>query len=108
MEWSGFVRDTKGVALVEVKNIGTKGAFIRSVMPLMPQERFKLQIVVPQHDLLSIRAEVAWLRVSYADDSTLPCGMGIRFSRVSRGDREFICSAAKTAGKMGGTYDARK
>ena len=90
VEWSGLVRDTKGAALAEVKNIGTNGAFIRPVIPLMPQESFKLQIVVPQKNPLSIRAKVAWLRVSNAVDLTLPCKMGIRFIRVSKGDREFI------------------
>jgi Tfp pilus assembly protein PilZ len=76
--------------VAEMENIGTNGAFIRCDKPLRPKERFKLLIVAPNHSPLSASAEVAWLKVVCSDKDLPPCGMGIRFIRVSSTVRQFI------------------
>ena len=39
---------------------------------------------------LKANAEVAWLSVKCTEGGVPPRGMGIRFTRVSKSDREFI------------------
>ena len=92
VDWPALIQDTKGGIVAEMENISANGALIRCRMPLKPQERFKLHIVVPNHSPLIARAEVAWLSVNCTDNGVFPCGMGIRFTRVARRDREFISS----------------
>jgi hypothetical protein len=38
-------------------------------------------------------AEVTWLQVSCSQKGTLPCGMGVRFVRISKKDRSHISQA---------------
>jgi len=90
IEWAALVRDTTGIIVAEIKNISRSGAFIRCDVPLEPRKRFKLHILVPNHSPLKANAEVAWLSVKCTEGGIPPCGMGIRFTRVSKSDREFI------------------
>jgi len=90
IDWAALVRDTTGIIVAEIKNISRSGAFIRCDFPFEPRKRFKLHILVPNHSPLKANAEVAWLSVKCAEGGTPPCGMGIRFTRVSKSDREFI------------------
>ena len=90
IDWPAVVRYPNGSIVAELENISASGAFIRCVKPLRPKERFKLHVVVPNHRPLSASAEVAWLHVCCDDKDLPPCGMGIRFTRVARTDRQFI------------------
>lgn len=88
--WAAFVRDTTGIIVVEIENISLSGAFIRCDVPLEPMKRYKLHIIVPNHSPLNANAEIAWLGVRCTEGGIPPCGMGIRFTRVSKSDREII------------------
>ncbi len=92
VDWPVLIQDTKGGIVAEMENISTSGALIRCSMPLKPQEKFKLHIIVPNHSPLIARAKVAWLSVNCTENGVFPCGMGIRFTRVARRDREFLSS----------------
>ena len=104
VDWPAVVQHTCGGMVAEMENIGTNGAFIRCDKPLRPKERFKLLIVAPNHSPLSASAEVAWLQVVCSDKDLPPCGMGIRFTRVSSTARQFIrgfVAAQKKENKAG-------
>ena len=90
VDWPAVVQHTYGGMVAEMENIGTNGAFIRCHKPLRPKERFKLLIVAPNHSPLSASAEVAWLQVICSDKNLPPCGMGVRFTRVSGTVRQYI------------------
>jgi hypothetical protein len=85
-----MVQHTSGGMVAEMENIGANGAFIRCDKPLRPKEKFKLHIVAPNHSPLSASAEVAWLQVICSDKDVPPCGMGVRFTRVSSTVRQYI------------------
>jgi hypothetical protein len=85
--------------VAEMENIGTNGAFIRCDKPLKPKEKFKLHIVTPNHSPLSASAEVAWLQVLCVGKDVPPCGMGIRFTRVSSAVRQYIRTFVATQKK---------
>lgn len=91
--WSALIRDTSGARVAEIENLSASGAFIRSHKPYRPKERFKLHIMSPAQSPVSASAEVTWLQVSCSQKGTLPCGMGVRFVRISKKDRSHISQA---------------
>lgn len=90
INWPVLIRDTIGAQVAEMENLSGRGALIRSHMPLMPKDKFKLHIMVPGHKPVHLKAEVAWLQVSCAQNSALPCGMGVRFLRISKRDFSYL------------------
>ncbi|MGB6377577.1 MAG: PilZ domain-containing protein [Syntrophobacteria bacterium] len=90
IDWAVLVRDTGGIIVADIENISLSGAFIRCNVPLETKKRYKLHIMVPNHSPLDTNAEVAWLSVKCTERGIPPCGMGIRFTRVSKSDREII------------------
>jgi hypothetical protein len=99
VDWPAVVQHTSGGMVAEMENIGANGAFIRCDKPLRPREKFKLHIVTPNHSPLSASAEVAWLQVLCAEKDVPPCGMGIRFTRVSSDVRQYIRTFVATQKK---------
>ena len=91
--WSALIRDTNGARVAEIENLSASGAFVRSHKPYRPKERFKLHIMSPGQSPVSTSAEVSWLHVSCSQKGTLPCGMGVRFLRISKKDRSHISQA---------------
>ena len=81
---------TEGVTL----NISPNGIFIRCAKPLRLNESFDLAIRVPNSDhSLRARVEVIWSNIYGPDDHITPRGMGVRFLKISSGDRKFIAKA---------------
>lgn len=90
INWPVLIRDSIGAQVAEMENLSGRGALIRSHMPFMPKDKFKLHIMVPGHRSVNLRAEVAWLQVSCTQNRALPCGMGVRFLRVSKRDYGYL------------------
>ena len=88
--WPVVILESSGAREAELRDIGLGGAFIRSDKPLNPKERFKLYIIVPNRKTFTVYFEVVWLRVDCSGGDILPCGMGIRFTRVPRTDRQYL------------------
>jgi hypothetical protein len=80
----------QGTIEAETKNIGLSGAFIRCRKPLPLKESFRLTIDAPNHDPLTVKAEVIWSNINVPDEMVLNRGMGIRFIRITKDDREFL------------------
>ena len=93
LDWSALIRDTCGARVAEIENLSASGAFIRSHKPYRPKERFKLHIMSPGQSPVSASAEVTWLQVNCSQKGSLPCGMGVRFVRISKKDRSHIFQA---------------
>lgn len=92
VDWAALVQHDDGGTVAQMENISPNGAFVRCEKVLRPKERLKLHIVAPNHSPLSANAEVVWLNVRCFEKDVPPCGIGIRFTRVSRTDRQFLRS----------------
>ena len=88
--WPVVILESDRAREGELREISLGGAFIRSGKPLNPKERSKLFIIVPNRKTLEVYFEVVWLRVDCSGGDILPCGMGIRFTRVPRTDRQYL------------------
>ena len=92
VDWAALVRHTNGGIVAQMENVSISGAFVRCEKVLKPKEKLKLHIIAPNHSPLSASAEVIWLHVHCLENDIPPCGMGLRFTRVSRTDRKFLRS----------------
>jgi hypothetical protein len=92
VDWPAVILKTGGASEVDLTDISLGGAFIRSDKPLIPKKRSKLFIIVPNSKTIKVFFEVVWLQVDCSVNNIPPCGMGIRFYRVSRTDRQFLSS----------------
>ena len=80
----------QGTIEAETKNIGLSGAFILCQKPLPLRENFRLTVEAPNHDPLTLNAEVVWSNINVPDEKILNRGMGIRFIQITKDDREFL------------------
>jgi hypothetical protein len=85
---------SQGMIEAETKNISLGGAFICCQNPLPLREKFRLTIEAPNHDSLTVNAEVVWSNINVPDDKILNRGMGIRFIQITKHDREFLTQVA--------------
>jgi hypothetical protein len=90
VKWPVVVLEGSGAREAELIDINLGGAFIRSDKPLSPKQRSKLYIIVPNRKTFTVYFEVVWLRVDCSRGDILPCGMGIRFTRVPRAERQYL------------------
>lgn len=89
-KWPAVIQKRGGAREAELRDISLGGAFIRCDKPLNPNERSKLFIIVPNGKTCTVYFEVVWLRVDCSRGHVLPCGVGIRFTRVPRFDRQYL------------------
>lgn len=90
VKWPVVVLEGSGAREAELIDINLGGAFIRSDQPLKPKQRSKLYIIVPNRKTFTVYFEVVWLRIDCSVDDMPPCGMGIRFTRVSSTERQYL------------------
>ena len=90
--WPVVIITDRGALIAETRNISPLGAFIFCDRPLPVEEKIRVLIMFPNQRYLDIAAEVTWSYPygSYKDDP--PCGMGVRFTEISKADRDFISS----------------
>jgi hypothetical protein len=90
VNWPVVILENDRAREGELREISLGGAFIRSDKPLNLKERSKLYIIVPNSKTFTVYFEVVWLRVDCSVGDIPPCGMGIRFTRVSSFDRQYL------------------
>lgn len=88
--WSVRMKTSQGSIEAEIKNISLGGAFICCQRPLPLRENFRLAVDAPNHDSLTVNAEVIWSNINVPDEKILNRGMGIRFIEITKADREFL------------------
>jgi hypothetical protein len=85
---------TRGAMAAETRNLSTQGAYVVCDSPLTPKAELRLFVMFPNRRYMDILAEVAWSYPYGSMEDTIPRGMGLRFTRISDPDREFISSLA--------------
>ncbi len=84
------IETSQGTIEGETINISLGGAFICCQRPLPLRENFRLAVDAPNHDSLTVNAEVVWSNINVPDEKILNRGMGIRFIEITKADREFL------------------
>ena len=90
VSWPVVILTAHGALVAETKNIGASGAFIICRAALCPKEKLKVFIMAPNRKSLTVSAEVAWSNPLGSEGDITPCGLGIRFTRISPVDRQFL------------------
>jgi len=94
VNWPVVILTMRGAMVAETKNISASGAFIFCGAPLHPKEKLRVFIMAPNRSALNVTAEVAWSNPLTAQGNTPPCGLAIRFTRISAADRQFLRDVA--------------
>ena len=90
--WPVVILTDRGAIIAETRNISPLGAFIFCDRPLPPEEKIRVLIMFPNRRYLDIAAEVPWSYPYGREKDDTPCGMGVRFTEISKADRDFIAS----------------
>ena len=74
----------------EIENVSSEGAFVycKEVPPL--DGIFSVVIKAPRHRVLNLAGEVVWSTVLNPDEGSPRFGLGVRFTRVSPIDRQYL------------------
>ena len=88
--WPVVVLTSHGATVAETKNIGASGAFILCRAPLRPKDKLRVFVMAPNRNSIDISAEVAWSNPLCSEDDDPPCGVGIRFTRISPAARQYL------------------
>ena len=90
-KWTVTLETSEGVINTETHDISLDGAFIRCLDPLMPDDAFKMVINIPNSNRrLMVDSEVVWVNAHGPDHSLTPRGMGVQFTQLAGGDRQFL------------------
>ena len=91
--WPVFLLTPNCIVKGETKNISPGGAFIHSLTDPVQDKSFRLVMKPPSYaGLLVVTAEVAWTRDLGSASNILSRGMGVQFTQISSGDRDFLDS----------------
>jgi hypothetical protein len=90
VSWPVVILTSHGATVAETKNIGASGAFILCRAPLRPKDKLRVFVMAPNRNSINISAEVAWSNSLCSEEDDPPCGVGIRFTRISPADRQYL------------------
>ena len=90
VRWPVVLLTSLGATVAETKNIGASGAFILCRAHLRPKEKVKIFVMAPNRNSINISGEVAWSNPLCSEEDSPPCGVGIRFTRISPPDRQYL------------------
>ena len=93
VNWPVFLLTPNCIVKGETRNISPGGAFIYSLTDPVQDESFRLVIKPPSYTgLLVVTAEVAWTLDLGSSSNIMSRGMGVQFTQISSGDRDFLDS----------------
>jgi len=93
VDWPVFLLTPSRIVKGETRNISPGGAFIHALTDPVQDDNFRLIIKPPAYSgHLVVTAEVAWKSQQETSKHTVPEGMGVQFTQISRGDRDFLNS----------------
>lgn len=90
VNWPVVILTSHGATVAETKNIGASGAFLLCRAPLRPKDKLRVFVMAPNRNSINISAEVAWSNPLCSEEDNPPCGVGIRFTRISPADRQYL------------------
>jgi hypothetical protein len=77
-------------AVGEARNISARGALIQTKRLLHPKEKFRVFMVPANRQAFRVTCEVAWVKTSASGRKISSCVVGIRFTRLLKGDSQFL------------------
>ena len=93
--WPVLLETTGGTVRAETKDMNQSGAFIKCSNPLGLQEQFRLKIIVPEQDPITLNAEVVWSNGYIPEEKVVIRGMKIRFIKNLEKDRDMLNSTLR-------------
>jgi c-di-GMP-binding flagellar brake protein YcgR len=81
VSWRAVIETDHQTMEVQLKDISIGGAFIVCRHPLALNEKFRLKLLTPEHDSLTLNAEVVWSNSNVPADKIIYRGMGARFTQ---------------------------
>ena len=93
VEWPVFLLTPNRIVKGETRNISPGGAFIHALTDPVQDDIFRLIIKPPAYaGHLVVTAEIAWKSDQKRSKHLLSGGMGVQFTQISSGDRDFLDS----------------
>lgn len=74
----------------QIENISPVGAFISFAESPPLEWHFRMLIKAPNHQTINVVAKVIWSTVLSTADGAPRFGVGVEFTRISEGDRQFL------------------
>jgi hypothetical protein len=74
----------------QIENVSPGGAFICFTEAPPLESDLRLVIKPPNYPTISAVAKVIWSTVLTTDEGSPRFGMGVQFTRISKGDRQFL------------------
>jgi hypothetical protein len=96
ISWQAFIEMDGETDNVQLKDISLGGAFVVCAQPLALNDRFKINIRMPNRELLVLNAEVVWSNRNMPADRVVNRGMGIRFIENTETERQRLNQALST------------
>jgi c-di-GMP-binding flagellar brake protein YcgR len=90
IKWPVTTETTEGPLNGETLNISTAGTFICFQKVPRLKETFHLTINPPNHQAITVTAEIIWSNFNVPESEVRNRGMGVRFLEISDEDRQFI------------------
>ena len=83
VNWPVSIETFYATIAAEVKNISLGGAFICCKKPLQLRKVFRMTMIGPENEPLTVSAQVAWSNANMPEDKVINRGMGVRFIKMS-------------------------
>jgi Tfp pilus assembly protein PilZ len=83
VNWPVSIETAYETIAAEVKNISLGGAFICCKKPLRLRKVFRMTMIGPENEPLTVSAQVAWSNANMPEDKVINRGMGVRFINMS-------------------------
>jgi PilZ domain len=74
----------------QIENISPVGAFISFAESPPLEWNFRMLIKPPKHQTINVVAKVIWSTVLSTGEGAPRFGVGVEFTRISEGDRQFL------------------
>ena len=88
--WPVNVFTDQGTIEGETKDISDEGVFISCEEPLVLNEKYRIGIIPPDHEIIDITGKVVWSDLYGIDENNTAFGMGICFVKIPYNDQYFL------------------
>lgn len=96
VDWPVVIRMKDRTAVGEARNISARGALIQTKRLLHPKEKFRAFLVPANRRAFGVACEVAWVKTRASARKISTYVVGIRFTRLLKGDSQFLLNFIRT------------
>jgi hypothetical protein len=90
VKWPVTIETPAGIISAETVNISISGVFICCQKLPQQEEKLRLTMNPPNHQSLTVTAEVVWSNFNVPANEAVNRGIGIRFTEISSEDHQFL------------------